>query len=290
MGMTYATWDESDEDVDGGEPKALLRRRKQRRATIDILAADNDIVALAKPAFLPVDDADDAPDHVLRQLTERFGGGRDAFTIVERMDADISGVMVVARSAAARRELPHAFGRSQVVRTYAAIVRAARLDPAGTITVDIGPDTRGGPAMRVGGSQARPAVTEWSLKDQYAGFALLECRTTHERMHQVRLHLQAMGMPLAVDPMYGGHTALLLSSFKPDYRASRRHEERPLIARVSLHAATMSLAHPVSAEPRRFEALLPRDFRAALNQLDKHGRIGIGQRGQDARPESSPEP
>ena len=102
-------------------------------------------------------------------------------------------------------------------------------------------------------------------------------KSSSERVDQVRLHLQAAGMPLAVDTEYGGDPALMLSSFKPDYRPSRRHEERPLIGRISLHALAIESKHPASGAPIRIEAPLPKDFRAALNQLDKHGRIGIPQ-------------
>jgi 23S rRNA-/tRNA-specific pseudouridylate synthase len=191
------------------------------------------------------------------------------------MHPGVSGVLLVARSSLARREMPRQFAREEIEKSYLAIIHAAPQEPSGTIDLEIGPDKNGPARMRVGGSHARPAVTQWTLRDRYAGFAVLECRTRRERIDQVRLHLQAMGMPLAVDTEYGGAAGLMLSSFKPDYRPSRRHEERPLIGRISLHAQKIELKHPRTGEAMRFEVPPPKDFRAAMNQLDKHGRIGV---------------
>ena len=108
------------------------------------------------------------------------------------------------------------------------------------------------------------------------GFALLECRPRTAVPGQIRRHLAAVGMPLAVDPVFGGADELMLSSFKAGYRPSRRHGEKPLIARATLHAESVRFRHPKTGAPMRLEAPIPRDFRAALHQLDRFGRIGPG--------------
>jgi 23S rRNA-/tRNA-specific pseudouridylate synthase len=107
--------------------------------------------------------------------------------------------------------------------------------------------------------------------ERLPGMTLLHCFPLTGRQHQVRVHLQSIGLPLLVDPLYGNSSAFYLSSVKPNYRPSRRHEERPLIDRLTLHAEALSFTHPRTGEPVCVEAPLPKDFRATLTQLRRLG-------------------
>jgi 23S rRNA-/tRNA-specific pseudouridylate synthase len=86
-------------------------------------------------------------------------------------------------------------------------------------------------------------------------------------LHQSRVHLASIGHPLAVDPRYGGAAAILLSQYKSGYRPSRNTSERPLISRLTLHSVRLALEHPATGQAVTFEAPLPKDFSATLNQL-----------------------
>ena len=101
----------------------------------------------------------------------------------------------------------------------------------------------------------------------------MELRPLTGRMHQIRVHLSAIGHPLAVDCVYGGAEALYLSDFKPDYRRKESREERPLISRLSLHASRLRLKHPASGCEIRVEAPPPGDFAASLKQLAKYASL-----------------
>jgi 23S rRNA-/tRNA-specific pseudouridylate synthase len=79
--------------------------------------------------------------------------------------------------------------------------------------------------------------------------------------------MAAIGHPLSVDPLYGGGQAILLSHYKPRYRTNRRGEERPLIDRLTLHAARITFEHPTTRQPLTVEAPPPKDFRATVSQL-----------------------
>jgi 23S rRNA-/tRNA-specific pseudouridylate synthase len=85
--------------------------------------------------------------------------------------------------------------------------------------------------------------------------------------------LQHIGLPLAVDPVYGGSEALLLSQFKPHYKRSTRKPESPLIDRLTLHAQSVRFAHPATGEIMQVEAPVPDDLERALKQLEKYGHI-----------------
>jgi len=98
--------------------------------------------------------------------------------------------------------------------------------------------------------------------------AFVECRPLTGRTHQLRVHLAAAGAPILNDPFYGDpEIKLLLSSFKRGYKG--RDEEKPLIARLALHASELTLTHPVTRERVTIRAPLPREFEVALKYLRK---------------------
>src|SRR6185436_7210829 len=122
----------------------------------------------------------------------------------------------------------------------------------------------------------RPARTAWRIEQAFRGFTLLRCFPKTGKTHQIRVHLKHIGLPLAVDPLYnppprGAPPGLFLSQFKRDYRPTRGETERPLIARLTLHAEKLRLAN-LNGAPLEIIAPLPKDFRATLNQLRRHGR------------------
>lgn len=259
--------------ADDAEPPRPARG-KPRRPMAEILLADDDLLVVNKPAGLPMAPIGDGDDSLRDQLCGLLDVDEKRLRLVDRLDAGASGVLVVARNADAETDIGRQFAQQSVERLYLALIHGGAVEASGTIDLEIGPDRKHGDLMRIGGHHPRPAVTEWKMRDRFVGYALLECRPRTDRTHQVRLHLQAMGMPLAVDPEYGGAAALMLSAFKSGYHRSQRHEERPLIGRLTLHSASLEFRHPRTKAACKFEAPLPKDFRAALNQLDKYGRIG----------------
>lgn len=263
------TWVEIDPDAPADRPRA-----PRKPAAAELLLRDDDLLVVNKPADLPLLPVGDAPDCLLDQLCNTLDVDEDRIRFVDRLDAGASGLMLVARSAGAETDLGRQFAQQTVQRVYLALVHGVPAEAQGVIDLEIGPDRKRSDIMRIGGAHARPAVTHWKLVDRFTNYSLLEVRPQTDRTHQVRLHLQAMGMPLAVDVEYGGSESLLLSSFKADYHRSKRHEERPLIARLSLHSASLSFRHPRDGRDCRFDTSPPKDFRAAVNQLGKYGRLG----------------
>jgi 23S rRNA-/tRNA-specific pseudouridylate synthase len=128
---------------------------------------------------------------------------------------------------------------------------------------------RGDSAVEIAPRRGKEALTRYRVVQRVAGHTVLECEPVTGRLHQIRAHLAAIGHPLAVDPQYGGAERILLSNFKSGYRLSTRRDERPLISRLTLHAARLALPHPGTGVEVRFEAPLPKDLRVTIAQLAK---------------------
>ncbi|MFQ5807726.1 MAG: RluA family pseudouridine synthase [Phycisphaerae bacterium] len=234
----------------------------------DILHVDAELLVVDKPAGVLSAPGRGGKVGLPDLIREHPGRPCDeAFRIVQRLHEQASGVIVYARTFAVQRNLTRQFAEGRAETTYLALV-TGYVDADGDIDIPLYYDKRAG-KLRASSRRGDPALTHYRLVERVAGNTLLECRPLKERTDQVRAHLAAIGHPLSVDSEFGGGRAVLLSSYKPDYRVSTRRAERPLVDRLTLHAATVSLLHPATGEPVQFAAPLPKDLRATLAQLGR---------------------
>ncbi len=169
--------------------------------------------------------------------------------LVHRLDRDTSGVLVVARTPAVRDALRAQFKAAQVRKVYLALVNGRpKLDRA-LIEAPIGRDPRERKRMAVVPEGGKPAVTEYEVLEQLGDYALLEVRPKTGRTHQIRVHLSAIGHPVAGDRVYG-----------PQRRGLA-------LGRLFLHAARLTFRHPVSDEDVTFSAPLPPELQTVLDGL-----------------------
>jgi len=120
----------------------------------------------------------------------------------------------------------------------------------------------------VNSHRGKPARTVVTVLKSFEGYTLVEASSETERTHQVRVHLAALGYPVACDPLYGDGKPILLSSIKRRWKGDP-FEERPLLSRTALHAASIEFPHPRTNKIIRVEAPYPKDLRATLAQLEK---------------------
>ncbi|MBK9990088.1 MAG: RNA pseudouridine synthase [Verrucomicrobia bacterium] len=207
---------------------------------------------------------------------------------VHRLDADTSGVFLCSKNKIALDFLSGQFQSKTVQKRYLALVallppeRAMKLatpvvirEPDGSLpehfTVDLalGEDEHQLGRMRVFRKRGgKASVTEFRVLERFSGFALMECRPLTGRTHQIRIHLAAVGAPVLNDPFYGDpDVKLLLSGLKRRYKG--RDDEKPLIARLALHASDLTVKHPTTREPVTIHAELPNEFEVALKYLRK---------------------
>jgi 23S rRNA pseudouridine955/2504/2580 synthase/23S rRNA pseudouridine1911/1915/1917 synthase len=178
-------------------------------------------------------------------------------------------VLVLAQTLHAQRVLSKQFKERQVRKRYFALVHGHPIDNQGLIDAPLAPHPKIANRMMVARKKGRPSQTEWRVVERFRWIALVQCLPRTGRQHQIRVHLAHAGMPLLVDELYGQADRFYLSSVKQGYRPSAGREERPLIARLKLHAEAITFQHPLSEKTVTVEAPLPKDFRATLNQLRK---------------------
>jgi 23S rRNA pseudouridine1911/1915/1917 synthase len=178
------------------------------------------------------------------------GGDPERAGIVHRLDRDTSGLLVVARSEQAHALLQQALARREIEREYLALVLGRPPARAGTIEAPIGRDARVRTRMAVGGAHAREARTHFELDRALAEHSLLRLRLETGRTHQIRVHLQAIGHPVAGDPDYGGAGALGLQ-------------------RQFLHATRLAFAHPITGARVEVDSPLPADLKDALARAER---------------------
>jgi 23S rRNA pseudouridine1911/1915/1917 synthase len=223
-----------------------------------IVYEDEHLLVVDKPAGVVVHPARGHRGATLSEaLAGRAAGGGDPARagIVHRLDRETSGLLVVAKSEAVHRALQEAIRRRELRREYLALVEGCPPARSGTVDAPIGRDRRVRTRMSTDTDVPRTARTHFVLERAFAGYALLRVTLETGRTHQIRVHLQAIGHPVAGDPEYGSVGALGLQ-------------------RQFLHAARLAFAHPVTGEPLDVASPLPPDLAAVLARLESEASGG----------------
>jgi 23S rRNA pseudouridine1911/1915/1917 synthase len=175
------------------------------------------------------------------------GGEPERPGIVHRLDRDTSGLLVVARSDEAHRRLQRLLRQRRIERDYLALVRGRPRSRCGRIEAAIGRDRTDPTRISLDTATPREAVTNFELVELLPRHALLRVRLETGRTHQIRVHLEAIDLPVAGDPVYGIAGDLGLG-------------------RQFLHAGRLAFEHPMTGEAVAIESPLPADLAAALDR------------------------
>jgi len=184
---------------------------------------------------------------------------------VHRLDADTSGLLLCAKTKPALDHLSGQFQSKTVAKVYHAILVGTPAMDTYTVDFVLKEDEAAPGRMCVVKKHGKAAVTEFRVLERFGPFAFVECRPQTGRTHQIRVHLAASGTPILNDAFYGDDTRLLLSDLKRGYKG--RADEKPLIARLALHASELTVTHPVTREPLTVRSPLPHEFEVALKYL-----------------------
>lgn len=248
---------------------------------LPVLYEDDAVLVVDKPAKLAVESERWAPElptlaGALMALAEERGAPWRP-RLLHRLDKDTTGAIAAAKTLPAERALRAAFEEGLVRKRYLALVEGEHPLPEGeheVIDRPIAPDERRSGRMVVR-ADGKPSQTRIAVLERFSGFTLIAAEPLTGRTHQIRVHLADAGFPLVIDHVYGRRNELMLSELKPKYRAKRGSIERPLMDRLTLHAATLTLPAVADEEGvpgspgTTVEAPTPKDLRRVLDQLRK---------------------
>ena len=235
-----------------------------------IVFEDDEIIVVNKPADLLTipDRFDTAKPSVYAELNKIYG----KVYIVHRLDRETSGILVFAKNDVAHRHLSIQFENHETSKIYTALLDGVLHQDEGEINKPIAPHSSVAGKMVVA-KRGKDSLTFYKAVEKFKYFTLVEADIKTGRTHQIRVHFQSIGYPLAVDALYGRRSELKLSEIKAkSFKIGKFEEERPIMSRTTLHASKLMFKHPKTLEMLTFETELPKDFSALLNQLRKWGK------------------
>jgi 23S rRNA pseudouridine1911/1915/1917 synthase len=251
------------------EPSQNGTAQQTSGSAIEILFSDAELLAVNKPAGIPVHPSPGHPDSTLADaLMARFPelvamaepDGLMRAGIVHRLDKETSGVMVVARTPFARMTLSQQFKDRSVSKVYLAIVRGVVARDHFTVARPLGRHPTERKRISIHSRKPREAVTEFSVLHRLEvganAMTLLKAQPQTGRTHQIRVHLATSGHPCLGDALYGGG--------KTNSGWSREGQ--------ALHALALTITHPRTGERLEFIAPLPDDITRFLSS----GGLAVG--------------
>lgn len=168
--------------------------------------------------------------------------------IVHRIDADTSGLLLVAKNDKVHNDLAKQISEKTVLRKYIALAQGVITESTATIDAPIGRSTKDRKKMDVTDINSKDAITHIKVLERYKNATLIECNLETGRTHQIRVHLNYINHPIVNDPVYG-------------YKKLDDKEFGQM-----LHAKTIGFIHPITKEYQEFECNPPKEFTNILNK------------------------
>jgi 23S rRNA pseudouridine1911/1915/1917 synthase len=231
-----------------------------------ILHEDDSLVAINKPSGMLTIPDREGKDVSLKQLLKAKYG--NIFT-VHRIDKDTSGVVVFTKTEEAHKELSQLFEARETVKIYNGFVLGSPAEKSGTINDPIAEHPVKKGVMTVY-KKGKESITEYEVVESFKLYSWMQFHILTGRTHQIRVHMKHLGHPIVCDNLYGDGKPVLVSAIKRKrFNLSKsEEEERPILSRLALHASRLQFQ--LDGKDYNFEAELPKDLRALLQQLNKN--------------------
>ena len=223
---------------------------------LDIVYEDSDLIVINKPKGMVVHPA---PGHysgtlvnaLLYHCKDLSGiNGVNRPGIVHRIDKDTSGLLVVCKNDKAHKAISEQLANKTCHRQYVCIVHHPFSHEYGTIHAPIGRSEKDRKKMEVTSKNSKDAITHFTVLKNFREYAYVPCQLETGRTHQIRVHMQYIGHPIAGDPTYG-------------YRKTLETNGQ------LLHANKLEFIHPTSNEKMTFEIGLEKEFEQVLKELEE---------------------
>ena len=234
----------------------------------EIIFENENFVAINKPAgLLSIPDREGKEISLKNILKEKYG---QIFT-VHRLDRETSGLIVFAKNEAMHKYLSQLFEERAVEKIYSGIVTGTITEKKGSIDAPIAENSHKQGVMLIH-KRGKQSLTDYVVLEEFGPYSFVQFQIHSGRTHQIRVHMQHIGHPVACDEVYGNGEPVLISSFKKKFRLSKSEEtERPILSRLALHSRQLSFKD-ANDQTHNLEAPLPKDMSALLQQLRKWKR------------------
>ncbi|MBU0625674.1 RluA family pseudouridine synthase [Patescibacteria group bacterium] len=246
--------------IDQIEATPTHAKRPEPRPDIklDIIYEDDDLLVLNKPSGLLVhptilNELETLAAALLAHLPEiaEVGDGPERPGIMQRLDKEASGLMVIAKTKKSYTNLKKQFQKHSVIKRYLILVHGRPPQDEGTIDLAIGRATneRRMAARHEPLSGDRAAITHYRVQQYLRDSTLISAQTETGRTHQIRAHFRALGCPVAGDKLYG------------------HKQDRLSVGRLFLHAETLGFKHPTTGKNLEFNLPLPPELEKIVQIL-----------------------
>lgn len=242
------------DEIEAEEYQEEIMNLNPEKMDLDIVYEDDDLLVVNKANGIVVHPAVGNPSGTLvngllyhsKNLSDINGEFRPG--IVHRIDADTTGLLVVAKNNKAHESLAKQLEEKTTHRKYVALVWGVVASDTGTIDAPIGRDLNDRKKMAVTDINSKHAVTHFKVLERFSNCTLIELQLETGRTHQIRVHMNYIGYPIVNDPVYG---------------------RRKIIDDTGqcLHAKELGFVHPTTGEYMEFTCELPECFSHIVNQL-----------------------
>lgn len=226
---------------------------------------DDDLIALNKPAgLLSIPDREGKEISLKQLLKERYG---QIYT-VHRLDKDTSGLIIFAKNEVSHAWFSQQFEQRQTTKIYLGLVIGSPPGKEGSIDSPIAEHPAKNGTMVIN-RKGKESLTDYKVLEDFSIYSWVQFRIHTGRTHQIRVHMKDIGHPIVCDDVYGDGKPVLVSSIKSRYKLSKdQEEEKPILGRLALHSSQLGLTG-MKGTLLEFNAPLPKDLRATLQQLEK---------------------
>jgi 23S rRNA pseudouridine955/2504/2580 synthase len=226
-----------------------------------ILFEDEDYIVVSKPPYIAtLDERTNAPN--IKNMAKQYWPDSQ---VAHRLDKETSGVLAIAKHAAAYRHLAIQFEDRQVVKEYHAVVDGVHAFEDVNVYLPIYAQNNG--IVKIDREKGKIAETFFNTIQAFKRHTLVQCNPITGRMHQIRIHLTCVKAPIVCDEQYGGKK-IFLSELKRGFNLKKDTEELPLMRRVALHAYALTF-QKMNGEEIKIVAPYPKDFDVLVKQLEK---------------------
>jgi 23S rRNA pseudouridine1911/1915/1917 synthase len=258
-------------------PRPPPTRAEAEDIPLDIVFEDDALIIVNKPPGMVVHPAHGSRTgtlvnallhHIKTFRADNPGSEDERPGIVHRLDKDTSGLLVVAKTEEAHRNLARQFFHHTAQRIYNAIVWGNPKQTFGRIENQIARHPKDRKRFAVVAEGGKTAITDYVVVEEFLGFSLVELRLQTGRTHQIRVHMQHIGHPVFGDVTYGGRAMNVMRQDVPQFKGL---VERMLsnFPRQALHARTLRIHHPTTGEVMEWSVPLPEDMQNLINEMKR---------------------